>query len=199
MGESNEFPETNKKWPRRCGGLCGCHKNGPTPYNRNPALQATGGTTLRAWRPRQGDPTFGSIALPIGGCADRTLSITHIFCPPSRGPSERSSRWAEAVVEVLVGAGTFRASQGGLERSRRIPWPYQRGVLVQRRDSSTALRPLHLLRSAQNDTNPTWRAKFEGKDVGNAEDWAGALHRKRDTVVTRQSEHCHLPGCRSAR
>ena len=41
---------------------------------------------------------------------------------------------------------------GGLERSRRIPWRYQRLSLVKPRDSSTALRPFYRLRFAQNDT-----------------------------------------------
>src|SRR5437762_10540426 len=60
---------------------------------------------------------------------------------------------AEVAVEVLVVAGAFWAGAGGMERSRRIPWLYQRVVLVARRDSSTALRPLDRLRSAQNDTD----------------------------------------------
>ena len=60
---------------------------------------------------------------------------------------------AEAVVEVLVVVGAFRASEGGMERSRRIPWLYQRVVLVKPRDCPTyaldvSLRSALRLRSA---------------------------------------------------
>ena len=68
--------------------------------------------------------------------------------------SERSSRWAEVAVEVLVVAGAFGRDKAGWipHAGRRIPQYHQRSSLVMPRDSSTALRPRDRLRFAQNDT-----------------------------------------------
>jgi len=77
--------------------------------------------------------------------------------------------WAEVAAEVLVGAGAFGRAKAGWNaveepsearrRGRRWDNPAvqpamspRRKSLVEPRDSSTALRPLYRLRSAQNDT-----------------------------------------------